>query len=291
MSLPDEARQRLREEEIFRAEVRRSIEAKPSSDLWSRLSAFLETKIGFWLLTTVFAGLSVFLFTSFLNWFNRDEIEERRIAEKARQDFDTVVKIMPMLTSEQASHRQIGLSLLNGLASAKTIQPELAVQITAALQSIVADGARPNAPAEAQARAAEVARLVDAPRSPAEAPAGAPAARPDPASNVAAAISAVQLPPRVYIQIGAEQQRSQAEKALEALRAIGVLAPGIESVRSVPGRNELRYCETKVYDDTRDAVLEAVQPVVGAVRSTPLPPNMCNRVRPNHFELWLASGK
>lgn len=294
MSLSDTERQRLYEEEVYRAEVRRRLEgAKAPPTASQRFTAFFESKVGFWLLTTVFAGVYATLFTSLSNWFQRAEIAERQRAERARQDFDTVIKVVPMLTSDNPAHRQIGLSLLNGLASAKSIQPEIAAQITATLQSIVVAGAAPNATAEARTRAGEVARLVDASGSGvATAPhkGSAPTDSPVPAAKLAAAISAIALPPRVYVQVGSEARRSDADKAVEAMRLAGVLAPGIELVGAVPKKTQLRYCDAKVLDDQRDRVVHALAPVIGAVELTPLPERLCGNVRPNHFELWLGSG-
>jgi len=299
MPLSEDERQRLRDEELYRAEVRRSLETtKPPATASQRLSAFLESKVGFWILTTVFVGTSATLFTSFSNWLHRSEIEERQRAERARQDFDTVIKVVPMLTSDNAGNRQIAFSLLNGLASAKSIQPEIAAQITATIQSLVAAGARPDALPEARARADELVRLVDA-GSPspvvsqsASAPAnGLPNQPPQsPATKIAPAVVAVALPPRVYVQIGADARRPEAEKAVMALHAAGVLAPGIELVAKVPRKNELRYCDEKMLDTSREAVLNALASVSITADAAPLAPRFCGNVRPNHFELWLGSG-
>lgn len=300
MALSDDDRKRLHDEEIYRAEVRKSLEgAKAPPGFGQRFSGFLESKVGFWILTTVFAGLYATLFTNFSNWLHRDEIADRQHAERARQDFDTVIKVVPMLTSENAGNRQVGLSLLNGLASAKSIQPEIAEQITSTLQSIVLAGAAPNASPEARARANEVARLVDAGTtgsSTAPGPAATPVPdQPTPATanapnRIGPAISAVALPPRVYVQIGAEGRRDDANKAVEAMRSAGVLAPGIEKVARVPAKNELRYCSQKMFDASKDAVLRALGAVAIEVVPTPLPASLCGNVRPNQFELWLGSG-
>ena len=307
MPLSEDERQRLREEEVYRTEVRRSLEAvKPPAGASQRLSTFLESKVGFWMLITAFAAISATLFTGLSNWLHRAEIEERQRAERARQDFDTVIKVMPMLTSENAGNRLIGFSLLNGLASAKSIQPEIAAQITSTLQLIVVAGAAPNASPEARTRADELVRLVDAagPRvalseSAANAanadsanaqPAPPPSTlSPPPATKVAPAIVAITLPLRVYVQIGSEARRAEADKAVQALRAAGVLAPGVERVRTVPRTNQLRYCGERMLEASRDAVVQALASVSIPVEPTLLAPKFCGNVRPNHFELWLGS--
>lgn len=295
MPLTEEECQRLREEEIYRAEVRRSLEpVKPPPSTSQRISAFFESKLGFWLLTTACAGLSATLFTGVSNWIHRAEIETRQRAERTRQDFDTVIKVVPMLTSEQASSRQIGFTLLNGLASAKSIQPEIAAQITSTLQSIVVAGAAPDASPEARKRADELVRLVDAtsqagPSLATTAPPSGQAAT-TPTTNVAPAIAAITLPPRVYVQIGSDDRREEADRAVQALRAARVLAPGIERVATVPRKNQLRYCDEKMLDSARDTVVSALNTVPITVELTPLAARFCGNVRPNHFELWLGSG-
>ena len=302
MPLSEDERKRLQDEEVYRAEVRRSLEGvKPPPTVWGRIALILDSKFGFWIFTALLATSSAALFTSFSDWLHHDAIEVRQRAERTRQDFDTVIKVVPMLTSENAGNRQIGFSLLNGLASAKSIQPEIATQITSTLQSIVVAGTAPNASPEARARADEFARLVDAAganpavEKPASASATAPPDQPAPplttTTRIAPAIVAVALPPRVYVQIGAEGRRDEANKAVEALRVAGVLAPGIEKVATVPRKNQLRYCDEKMLDASRTAVVRALESVAIPVDLTPLPPRMCGNVRPNHFELWLASSE
>ena len=289
MALDDAERERLRAEEIYRAEVRRQLGgAATAPGLLERVSTFFESKVGFWLLTTVFAGVWATLFTGLTDWVR----PERARAERARQDFETVMKIVPLLTSDQATQRMMGLSLLNGLASANSILPETAAQITATLQSIVATGTAPNASAEARAQAEDLARLVDATgATTASRPGAATGTRAAaPAAPLAAAISAVALPARVYVQIGSPAQRADAERAVDALRAAGMLAPGIELVGAVPRRSQLRYCDDKVLDATRDTVRDVLVPIVPQLELQPLLASQCRNVRPNNFELWFGSG-
>ncbi len=300
MPLSEDEKKRLQDEEVYRAEVRRSLEVvKPPPSVWGRIALILDSKFGFWIFTALLATSSAALFTSFSDWLHHQAIADRQLAESTRQEFETVIKVVPMLTSENAGNRQIGFSLLNGLASAKSIQAETAKQITSTLQSIVVAGAAPNASPEARTRADEFARLVDAAAAnpavaqPASASATAPPDQPAPplttTTRIAPAIVAVALPPRVYVQIGAEDRRDVANKAVEALRAAGVLAPGIEKVAAVPRKNQLRYCDEKMLDASRMAVVRALESVTIPVDLTPLPPRLCGNGRPNHFELWLGS--
>lgn len=303
MPLSDEERRHLRDEEFYRNELRKEFAGtKPAPGFLERIATFFESKVGFWLLTTVFAGLSATLVTTVVNYLHRTEIEQRDRTERARRDLDTVLKIAPMLTSDNATQRQMGLSLLNGLALAKGIEPDIAAQITATLQSIVAGGVAPGASAEARSQANEVARLLDTPGPQAAAPTASPGPsatpgpRPTPApvaaATVGAAVNAVQLPARVYVQIGSEAQRADAQRAVAALRDARILAPGIEVVapRAVPRRNQLRYCDAKVVDEVRDEVARVLSSVITPLDNTPLPATLCgSTVRPNHFELWYGA--
>ena len=59
MPLTEEQRQAIRDEEFFRNEVRKDLAGKKGPPgFLERCSAFLETKAGFWLLTTVLAGVT-----------------------------------------------------------------------------------------------------------------------------------------------------------------------------------------------------------------------------------------
>lgn len=303
MPLTEDERQRLRDEELYRAQLRREMEpTRAPPGTLERLSAFFEGKVGFWLLTTVVAGLAVKLSAEFGNWINHSELEQRAkaeqvraAAEQSRQELDTVMKIMPLLVSDQPAQGRLGVVLLNSVAAASGVQKGTVDQITAALQSVVALGAAPDASPQARAQADQVARLLDAGGSPTAVAPGAggsgAATVATAATRVAApALQAVTLPARVYVQIGSEDRRALARQALAALQQAGVLTPGIERVatRSVPARHQLRYCPDKVSDTTLQAVQQALSPLLNPLDMTPLKPSQCGNVRPNHLELWLA---
>lgn len=302
MPLTEDERQRLRDEELYRAQLRREIEpprAPPGA--LERLSAFFESKLGFWLLTTVVAGLAVKLSAEFGNWINHSELEQRAkaeqvraAAEQSRQELDTVMKIMPLLVSDQPAQGRLGVVLLNSVAAASGVQKGTVDQITAALQSVVALGAAPDASPQARAQADQVARLLDAGSGTAAAAPGVGVSgavtAAAPARVAAPALQAVTLPTRVYVQIGSEERRPLAQQALAALQQASVLTPGIERVptRSVPARHQLRYCPDKVSQDTLQQVQQALAPLLNPLDMTPLKPSQCGNVRPNHLELWLA---
>lgn len=304
MPLTEDERQRLRDEELYRAQLRRELEpTRAPPGMLERLSAFFESKLGFWLLTTVVAGLAVKLSAEFGNWINHSELEQRAkaeqvraAAEQSRQELDTVMKIMPLLVSDQPAQGRLGVVLLNSVAAASGVQKGTVDQITAALQSVVALGAAPDASPQARAQADQVARLLDAGSTaaavaPGNGVSGAAAAAAAPARVAAPALQAVTLPARVYVQIGSQEQKPLAQQALTALQQVGVLTPGIEQVvtRSPRPHHQLRYCPDKVSSDTLQQVQQALSPLLNPLDTIQLKPNQCGNVRFNHLELWLAT--
>ena len=108
MPLNDAQRQAIREEEYFRAEIRRDIAAAIPPTSLTGLAAFFDTKAGFWLLTTVLAGLVATGMTWLQRYMDREEIRKRETAERALRDTETLLKLGPMLTSEKRSQVDIG---------------------------------------------------------------------------------------------------------------------------------------------------------------------------------------
>jgi len=59
MPLSEEQRQAIRDEEYFRQEVKQQLAGNKGPPGWlERWSTFFESKAGFWLLTTVLAGVT-----------------------------------------------------------------------------------------------------------------------------------------------------------------------------------------------------------------------------------------
>lgn len=127
MPLDEEQQQAIRDEEYFRNEVRKEIAGKKEPPTFlDRVSAFLETKAGFWLLTTVLAGLTATGFTAVKRYIDRDAIAQTEIAERARRDMETVLKLGPMLTSDKRSQVDVAIVLLDGLASDDALDARIA---------------------------------------------------------------------------------------------------------------------------------------------------------------------
>jgi hypothetical protein len=80
--LSDEDRQRIRQEEIFRQEIRQDLEkAKASNQSFPRrVVNFLNTGLGLWFLTTVAVGLVSF---SYAKWDEHNtKIRDNRTTER-----------------------------------------------------------------------------------------------------------------------------------------------------------------------------------------------------------------
>ncbi|WP_338440508.1 hypothetical protein [uncultured Aquabacterium sp.] len=299
MPLTDAQRQAIRDEELFRDEVRRELTAlggkKAPPGLLERISSFFESKTGFWLLTTVLAGVTATGFTELRNYLNREEIAQRQAAERSRTDMETVLKLGPMLTSDNRTEADMAIILLDALLVDKAVNDRIAKPVLLLVQNTVTKGQSPNATPAEQGNANAILAYMDSARIDAirrpdtsGASAAPAAAAPTPLLK---ALDQTALPARVYLQIGREADRPVATAAQKALREAGLIVPGIELVgnQRTPARNDLRYCADRVDEAVlarvRSAVNSAIQPAPVALT---LPPAMCTKVRHNHFEIWYA---
>src|SRR5262249_50606889 len=116
MPLSDDEKQRLRDEEYFRAEIRKEIGgAKTAPDgAFRKLADFLETKVGFWFLTSVLATGVLTATTAVQAYFHRSETAAKERVEHARADTELVVKLSPMLLSDSDANKQVAFILLDG---------------------------------------------------------------------------------------------------------------------------------------------------------------------------------
>lgn len=111
---------------------------------------------------------------------------------------------------------------------------------------------------------------------------------PAPATPVQPAAVSIEITPRVYIHIADSSQRAIAEKAQQAVRDAGQLAPGIENVGAkAPSSTQLRY----FLEDEGElaAEIEAELAAAGVDARPVLIPGFENaNIRPHHFELWFG---
>ena len=294
MPLTDAQRQEIRDEEFFRNEIRQEIAGRKAPPTFiERFSTFLETKAGFWLLTSVLAGLTATGLTTLQRHLDREEIAQREIAESARRDMETVLKLGPMLTSDKRTQVDVAIILLDGLASEKALDSRVANQVKALVQSTLASGLKRDASGEEKAQAEAIIAFADRARV---------AAIQTPESNsvasvvstpsaVSTAIDNSSLPIRIYLQIANGEGRSRAEAAQGALRKAGLFVPGIEEIpaKIAPRANDLRYCDGKVDENALERVKSVVATIIEPMpKMIVLDPKQCRKVRFNHFEVWFA---
>jgi len=303
MALTPEQQQDIREEEYFRMEVRKSLAAPQGPpSLMDRLSAFGDSKVGFWLLTTVLAGLVATGFTKLQRYVDQEDIARRELAERSRRDADMLLKLGPLLTSDKRPQVDMAIVLLNSLSAGDGIDKQVSGQIVALFRSTAEAGNRPNATPEERVASQAIYSFFDQAGLSAMQAWGTPAAasvaaEPAPAaaapSLVAAALDSATLPIRIYLQVGDRADWPVATKASEGLRQAGMIVPGIELVpaQNTPKQNSVRYCKDKVSPAALDRVRTATaSQVVPAPAMTELPSKLCGNVRFNHFELWFARG-
>lgn len=98
-----------------------------------------------------------------------------------------------------------------------------------------------------------------------------------------------QLTPRVYIHIADNAQRALAEKAQQAVRDAGQLAPGIENVGAkAPSSTQLRYFLAE--EGPLAEQIEAELAAAGVTAPAILIRGFENaNIRPHHFELWFGA--
>ncbi len=295
MAMSSEQMQTIREEEAFRHQVRQELAGPPpKTGVLASISAFFETKAGFWLLTTVLAGLTATAISEYQRYSNRETIARAEKAERARRDMDTVLKLGPMLTSDKRTQVNMAIVLLNGLTADNAVDSQIALQVTSLVNSTLSDGLKVDASPAERAQADAIIAFADSART--SAIRGGNIGD-DSSSQItfqgslAAAIDTQMLPARVYLQIGQESDRPKAVLAAKAIRQAGLIAPAIELVpsTSAPPVNDLRYCEGKVdstaLEQLTKAVNETVTPVPKLIK---LKPSQCTKVRFNHFEVWYA---
>jgi hypothetical protein len=95
--------------------------------------------------------------------------------------------------------------------------------------------------------------------------------------------------PRVYMQIVDENDRGRAREVAQLLRAAGMIVPGIEYVQTDLKTTQVRYYK-KAEEATALQIVDLLQKKGGYPDTKAVNLGLENntRIRPNHFELWLA---
>jgi cell division protein FtsB len=98
-----------------------------------------------------------------------------------------------------------------------------------------------------------------------------------------------QIPARIYLQIGGEEQRKRAAEVVRQLQAKGYIVPGIENVGTkarLPHTSQLRYYQTDSVSlgDIKD-ITESLGRLGVKLSTVPL---SSTNVRPRHYEIWFG---
>ena len=96
------------------------------------------------------------------------------------------------------------------------------------------------------------------------------------------------LKPRVYVQIRTQEQRPLAQAVSARLTTAGFTVPGVQLVGVGPNSTQIRYFST-----TDESVTKGIVGVLAAEHLNAKPVfvagyEMSTKMRPGHFELWLA---
>ncbi len=180
------------------------------------------------------AGITATGYIELRNFLNREDIAQGQAAERSRTDMETVLKLGPLLTSDNRTEASMAIILLDALLVDKAVNDRIAKPVLLLVQNTVANGQGPNATPVEQGNANAILAYVDSARinairrpEAAGATAVTAAAAPTPLLK---ALDQTALPARVYLQIGQEDDRPVANAAQKAWREAGLTAPGIELV-------------------------------------------------------------
>lgn len=101
--------------------------------------------------------------------------------------------------------------------------------------------------------------------------------------------NAALIPPRIYIQIGREDQRKRAGEIARRLHAAGYLAPGVENVHEkAPPTSQLRYYQMDEVAQTDIRNLLEFFRSIGVHLDKPVQVRNSGGVRPRHYEIWFG---
>jgi len=294
MEIDPGTQERLRQEELFRLQIRSELEgSKPKSlktEFWT-----IETFK--WGVVALLIPLTTFVWQLFENHRADEKLALSHQAEVAKQDIDRVTALIPRLSSQVPLERDIARVVLVKLAA---VNPSGA---TGALADEVNARLSASANIDDRVKGAEGAEILyRAEQAAAKAPqssANTPDLSAAPIGTVVQTRPASTINPSyVYIHIYNENQRPGAEKLRDALRGDGIAVPGIENVLSTQGDRMLKGPQRTVigvrYFHQPDASAAAnlasrvseLAPDYGAPRLQAVLSASSDRVRSGLVEIW-----
>lgn len=261
--LSHEEIKRIKEEESFRAQLRKELSPKTRGTILD----FFNSPLGLWLLGSVILGLISFLWN---HWTNQrvqaQQRQEAKVAEQ-REDSQFLASLLPYLTNADLKVRLRTVQVIK----VRYAENEIPVSVQRLMAEVVVEGNQLRAPqdADTQHLLARATTVVD--RISVQDPSIVSELR--------------QLPPRVYIQISDEAQRVNARNLQANLSKQGFIVPGIENVTGklgAPDRVEIRYFN----DADQVAASRIRQLMIQAGFGDAMLARMSLKANPGTLEIW-----
>lgn len=223
-------------------------------DLWAKLD----------IIGKILTPVVIFALGTMYNWHQQKVNEAQKTAER-------VANLVKSLHSDKSQEKLAALALLRleRQKHPEDVPEELLVSTIPTLVDLAVNDRNPEVSQQAQEAIAEVTQKVE--------------------SSVAASLekTAKTLSARVYFHILREEQRAAAREIKLKLEAKGWNVPGIEKVKAVPQRTELRYFRANEEQEAH-AITDSLKSCgVQEAEARYIAGNEDNKnIRPRHFELW-----
>ncbi|HEX8668596.1 MAG TPA: hypothetical protein VF727_09535 [Allosphingosinicella sp.] len=248
---------------------------------------FLNSGFGLWLCATLLVPLIGFTYAQVQKTIDADRIALEAKRAQAVANAQLVHEWVPEITSDRPKSARVAAVVLTHLAKNGSLDQGLNHAVTEIIGEAYSAGTAQDATPQERAVADAIAKVAD-PSSAAVGPASAPAAA-APAAVRPSAPLAVQLAPRVYIQIPDNALRQRARELEGQLEAAAIQVPGIEYVPAAsPDRTQVRYYLADDRNAAKKVADIARQSGFADVAVVKLADKYASRVRPGHFELWIG---
>ena len=273
-SLDQQEKLRIKMEELYRHEVKQSLENKPpNKSLSARLIDFLNSTFAIWFLSTCVVGLITFFYNKQQEKEQAKAATEQNEIEKTRRNASLVTVLLPYLASEKEKEWRMAIEVTRYLKK----QGQLPDELDYALNGIVHSTDTINSSKSEQAKINAAAAVIDLGTN----------------SSQANRADISSLPPRVYIQIANESQRASAKSLQSKLLAESFLAPGIENVgakANMPNAIEVRYYRSEEKEEASKiiALLKGLNIGLPIMDTPQKIPGDGRGTRPRHYEIWFS---
>ena len=122
MSLSDDERARIEEEEILRARLRQGPDKPEPKGFWRAMMAPDNVK---WIIASLMVPLATAVWGTFDAFQHRAERKQQVELAEARKDVDQMTALIPNLSSEKPTERAIGIAVLASLVNTNKAAPAL----------------------------------------------------------------------------------------------------------------------------------------------------------------------